>query len=99
MRRNAGFPGTAVKKISYAGEPMDSETAAWIEKTFGVVPASMYGTTEVGVVLVNYPALAGYCIKPGSLGKPVPGARVSVLDPHSQSLEPGNSCEHSLPRY
>src|SRR5258708_11820244 len=71
LLRNAGLPGTAVKKISYAGEPLDSDTAAWIEKTFRVVPASMYGTTEVGVVLVNYPGLARYFIKPGSRGKPV----------------------------
>src|SRR5258708_1622972 len=98
MLRNAGLPGTAVKKISYAGEPMDSDTAAWIEKTFGVVPASMYGTTEVGVVLVNYPGLAGYCIKPGSLGKPVPGARVAVLDPQGKELGPGKSGEISLLR-
>src|SRR5258708_18656135 len=96
MRRNAGFPGTAVKKISYAGEPMDSETAAWIEKSFGVVPASMYGTTEVGVVLVNYPGLAGYRHKPGSLGKPVPGARMAVLGPQGEELAPCKSGEISL---
>src|SRR5258708_20194823 len=74
---------------------MDSETAAWIEKTFGVVPASMYGTTEVGVVLVNYPGLAGYCIKPGPPGKPVPGARVAVLDPQGQELGAGKAGEIS----
>jgi acetyl-CoA synthetase len=98
MLRNAGLNPPTVKKISYAGEPMDSETAAWIEQTFGVVPASMYGTTEVGVVLVNYPGLAGYRNKPGSLGKPVPGARMAVLDPQGQELAPGKSGEISLQR-
>jgi len=98
MLRNAGLNPPPVKKISYAGEPMDSETAAWIEKSFGVVAASMYGTTEVGVVLVNYPGLAGYRHKPGSLGKPVPGARMAVLDPQGEELAPGKSGEISLQR-
>src|SRR5258708_5077687 len=60
------FETFKVNKISYAGEPMDSETAAWIEKTFAVGPASMSGTTEVCGVLVNYPGRAGYCITPGA---------------------------------
>jgi acetyl-CoA synthetase len=43
------------------------------------VPAcSMYGTTEVGVILVNYPGARDFVVKPGSLGKPVPGTRVEV---------------------
>jgi acetyl-CoA synthetase len=87
-----------VKKISYAGEPMDSETMAWVEKTFGVIPASMYGTTEVGVAIVNYPGLGGYRIKPGSLGKPVPGARMAVFDPQGKELPPRRSGEISLLR-
>jgi acetyl-CoA synthetase len=41
----------------------------------------MYGTTEVGVILANYPGAADLAVKAGSLGKPVPGAEVAVLDP------------------
>ena len=96
MMRNAGVGGIPVKKISFAGEPMDSETMAWVEKAFGVTPASMYGTTEVGVVMVNYPGLDGYRIKPGALGKPVPGARMAVLDPEGKELPPRQSGEISL---
>ena len=59
MMRNAGVSGFPVRKISYAGEPMDSATMGWVEREFGVTPASMYGTTEVGVVIVNYPGLDG----------------------------------------
>ena len=33
----------------------------------------MYGTTEVGVILANYPGATDFPVKPGSLGKPVPG--------------------------
>lgn len=82
-----------LRKISYAGEPMDSETMTWTQQAFGVTPASVYGTTEVGVVLVNYPGLEGYAAKPGSIGKPVPGGRMSILDPAGRELPPGQSGE------
>ena len=33
----------------------------------------MYGTTEIGVILVSYPGADDFAVKPGSLGKPIPG--------------------------
>jgi acetyl-CoA synthetase len=96
MMRNSDLAGKfkiGLEKISYAGEPMDSETGAWAEQTFGVTPASMYGTTEVGVVLVNYPGLEGYAIRAGSIGKPVPGGRMTILDPQGNELPPKQSGE------
>lgn len=98
MMRNSGLKGGALRKISYAGEPMDASTAAWIEQTFGVVPASMYGTTEVGVALVNYPGLAGFRIKPGSLGKPVPGLKMAILGPDGTELPADRTGEIALKR-
>ncbi|MGQ0651250.1 MAG: AMP-binding enzyme, partial [Betaproteobacteria bacterium] len=47
---------------------------------------------------VNYPGLDGYRIKPGSLGKPVPGARMAILDPQGRELPPRQSGEISLQR-
>jgi acetyl-CoA synthetase len=98
MMRNSGLKGGALKKISYAGEPMDAATMSWIEQTFGVVAASMYGTTEVGVAIVNYPGLAGYRIKPGALGKPVPGASMAILGADGAALPAGQSGEIALKR-
>src|SRR5207237_7797564 len=68
----------AVRKLSFTGEPMDGATRAFVEQTFGVPVCSMYGTTEVGVVLADYPGAPDYVVKPGALGKPVPGVRVEV---------------------
>lgn len=99
MLRNSGLREKyeiGLNKISYAGEPMDSETMAWVEQAFGVTPASMYGTTEVGVVMVNYPGLDGYRIKPGSLGKPVPGAQMAILDAAGDELAPLQTGEISV---
>src|SRR6201999_3044513 len=46
-------------------------------------------TTEIGVVLVNYPGAADFLVKPGSLGKPVPGLKLQVQKPNGTAAEPG----------
>ena len=51
---------------------------------------SMYGTTEIGVVLVNYPGAPDFVVKPGSLGKPVPGVtRARCRTPTARPAAPG----------
>jgi acetyl-CoA synthetase len=79
----------AIKKLSYTGEPIDSATLDFVDKVFGVPVCSMYGTTEVGVILVNYPGARDFVVKPGSLGKPVPGVRVEVHDAQGRQTLPG----------
>jgi acetyl-CoA synthetase len=81
MMRTSGHAGDfrfGIRKLSYTGEPIDGETLRFIDETFGVPACSMYGTTEVGVALVNYPGATDFPVKPGSLGKAVPGLRVEV---------------------
>lgn len=76
-------------KTSFTGEPIDSETAAFCEATFGRPMCSMYGTTEIGVILVSYPGAGDFVVKPGSLGKPIPGGKVEVHDPEGRACPPG----------
>lgn len=83
MMRNSGCAANfdyCLEKISFTGEPIDSETADFARRTFGHEVCSMYGTTEIGVVLVNYPGAEDFEVKPGSLGKPPPGQRVEVQE-------------------
>ena len=92
MMRNSGAAAKyqyAIRKLSFTGEPIDSETAAFAETTFGTPVCSMYGTTEIGVILVNYPGACDLSVKPGSLGKPIPGGRVEVHDALGKLCEPG----------
>ncbi|MES2227286.1 MAG: AMP-binding protein [Pseudomonadota bacterium] len=79
----------AIEKLSFTGEPIDSETASFVLETFGHPASSMYGTTEVGCVLVSYPGAPDYAFKPGSLGKPLPGNRVEVQDAQGRPCAPG----------
>ena len=67
--------------MSFTGEPVDSETLAFAEATFGTRLCSMYGTTEVGVILADYPGAGDHVPKAGALGKPVPGVKVEVQAP------------------
>ena len=79
----------SIKKLSYTGEPIDPATLEFIDETFHVPACSMYGTTEIGVVLVNYPGASDFVVKPGSLGKPVPGLKLQVQKPDGSPSDPG----------
>jgi acetyl-CoA synthetase len=101
MMRTSGAAGGfrfAIRKLSYTGEPIDAETLRFIDETFGVPACSMYGTTEVGVALVNYPGAADFVVKPGSLGKAVPGLTVQVQRPDGTPAAPGEIGEIRLLR-
>jgi acetyl-CoA synthetase len=92
MMRNFGAAPLhryVVQKASFTGEPIDSETASFVEAAFGLPVCSMYGTTEIGVVLVSYPGAPDFRVKPGSLGKPIPGGRVEVQDARGRPCPPG----------
>ena len=91
MMRNSGAASRyryAIEKLSFTGEPIDSETAAFVEDIFGRPACSMYGTTEIGVILVSYPGAIDFTVKPGSLGKPIPGGRVEVHDAEGRPCAP-----------
>ncbi|HSW16695.1 MAG TPA: acyl-CoA synthetase, partial [Ramlibacter sp.] len=76
-------------KLSFTGEPIDDETADFVHKTFGLEVCSMYGTTEIGVVLVSYPGASDFAVKRGSLGKPIPGGCIEVHDPDGKVCPAG----------
>lgn len=77
-----------IKKLSYTGEPIDGATLRFIDETFAIPVCSIYGTTEVGVVLVNYPGATDFPVKPSALGKPVPGVLVEVQRPDGSRCAP-----------
>lgn len=101
MMKNAGTAEQhrfALRKLSYTGEPIDSDTLAFVDRTFQIPVCSMYGTTEVGVCLVNYPGASDFKVKPGSLGKPPPGMRVEIHGPDGAPVPAGRLGEIKLRR-
>lgn len=76
-------------KLSFTGEPIDTETATYIEKLFGTKVRSMYGTTEIGVIIANYPGSEDLEVRDGAMGKAVPGVDVEVQDAQGKPVAPG----------
>ena len=69
-----------------AGEPLNPEVIRIWEKATGNAIHDGYGQTESICLLANYPALP---VRPGSMGKPVPGFDVDVVDDDGARLAPG----------
>ena len=78
MKNRAAAHPVTLEKMSFTGEPVDSDTLAFAETAFGTRLCSMYGTTEIGVILADYPGAGDHVPKAGALGVPVPGVKVEV---------------------
>ena len=91
MLRNSGKAKDyryKIEKLSFTGEPIDSASAEFAAETFGTPVRSIYGTTEVGVILANYPGADDIDVRPGSLGKPMPGIDVAIRDRSGTTCPP-----------
>jgi acetyl-CoA synthetase len=67
-----------------AGETLDAGTAEWVEEHLGTVPLDAYGLSEGGMLLCNYP-FPDWEVKHGSMGKPLPGYDVRLIDPDCEA--------------
>ena len=88
----------ALEKCTFTGEPLDAHTFDWITEAFGIAPGSMYGTTEVGVIMVDYPGYRGHTVRRGALGKPAPGNELAVLDAGGKPAAVGEIGEIAVKR-
>lgn len=96
MMRNSGEAENftyCFDKLSFTGEPIDSETAAYVESLFGTKVRSMYGTTEIGVIIANYPGADDLEVRDGAMGKAVPGVEVEVQRADGTPADPGETGE------
>ncbi|WP_417669602.1 acyl-CoA synthetase [Roseibium sp.] len=96
MMRNSGEAENftySFEKLTFTGEPIDSETAAFVERVFGTKVRSMYGTTEIGVIISNYPGADDLEVRDGAMGKAVPGVEVEVHDADGNPAKPGETGE------
>ncbi|WP_084959018.1 AMP-binding protein [Thermoactinospora rubra] len=75
-----------------AGEPLNPEIIDQVAKAWGITIRDGYGQTETTAQIGNVP---GMPVKPGSMGLPLPGYDVVLLDPSTG--EPGDDGEICLP--
>ncbi len=75
-----------LRHIAAVGEALIPELIFWVKKNLKITPHDTWWMTETGMIcLANFPSLD---IKPGSMGKPVPGVELAVIDEKGNPLPP-----------
>lgn len=102
--RNAFLPPTALKmmrpipdprtrwklklrSIASGGESLGEELLLWGRESFGLTINEFYGQTECNMIVSSCSAL--FEIRPGAIGKAVPGHEVRIVDDRGRILPPG----------
>jgi acetyl-CoA synthetase len=78
---------SALRHCTSAGEPLNPEVIReWRKGTDGLTIYDGYGQTETTCLVANYRTME---VRPGSMGRPVPGYDITVVDDDGQPVEPG----------
>ncbi len=102
--RNVFMPPTALKLMRQArlgplrarlrtvasgGETLGDELLEWGRETFGVTINEFYGQTECNLIVGNHAGL--FPVRPGSMGRAIPGHGVRVVDRHGREVPRGET--------
>jgi len=79
--------------VCSAGEPLNPEAIRWFRDQYGVTVLDYYGMTESYPMVANYPWME---VREGSMGKPMPGWDVQILDEDERPVAPGERGEICL---
>jgi acetyl-CoA synthetase len=82
---------SALRECVAAGEPLNPEVIEQVRKAWGITVRDGFGQTETTAQIGNTP---GQPLKPGSMGRPLPGYPVALVDPVTG--EPGTDGEICL---
>ena len=77
---------SALRELVSAGEPLNPEVIDAVQRAWAITIRDGYGQTETTAQIGNSPGLA---VKLGSMGKPLPGYAIAVLDSASQPAREG----------
>lgn len=111
--RNALIPPTALKmmkdipaprvrynfqlrSLSSGGEPLGGEVVEWAKENLGVTINEVYGQTEVNLVIGNCHKIMD--IKPGSMGRPIPGHEIALIEEDGKFTPTGEVGEIAVNR-
>lgn len=77
---------SSLRHVMSVGEPLNAEVVRWGLKAYGKRIHDNWWMTETGAQLIaNFPSMD---IKPGSMGKPIPGVIVTIMDNEGNELPP-----------
>ncbi|QMT18588.1 acetate--CoA ligase [Planococcus maritimus] len=75
---------STLRHVLSVGEPLNPEVVKWGAQVFDKRIHDTWWMTETGgQVICNYPSMA---IKPGSMGKPIPGVQAAIVDDQGTEL-------------
>ncbi|MFB9279901.1 acetate--CoA ligase [Cohnella cellulosilytica] len=77
---------SSLRHVLSVGEPLNPEVVRWGNRVYGQRIHDTWWMTETGGQLIcNYPSME---IKPGSMGRPIPGVQAAIIDDQGNELPP-----------
>ncbi|HWG15622.1 MAG TPA: AMP-binding protein, partial [Streptosporangiaceae bacterium] len=81
---------STVRECLGAGEPLNPEVIEQVRQAWGITVRDGYGQTETTAQAGNTP---GQPVRPGSMGRPLPGYEIALVDPVTgQPADEGEIC-------
>ncbi|MEW6274150.1 MAG: acyl-CoA synthetase [Bacillota bacterium] len=80
-----------LRTVASGGEPLGEEVLSWGRTELGLEINEFYGQTEANLLIGNCAAIMP--VKPGSMGRPIPGHTLTVVDEGGTPLPPGQAGE------
>ncbi|HEX3498678.1 MAG TPA: acyl-CoA synthetase [Stellaceae bacterium] len=87
--RGGAHPGLALRTVASGGETLGGELLDWGRATFGLTINEFYGQTECNLLVGNAAGL--FPVRPGSMGRAIPGHDVRIVDAAGTPVRPGES--------
>ncbi|MEM9100658.1 MAG: AMP-binding protein, partial [Pseudomonadota bacterium] len=84
----------SLRTVGSGGESLGAEMLDWGRDILGLTINEFYGQTECNVVLGNCASIME--VRPGSMGKAVPGSTVAIIDQEGRELPPGETGEIAI---
>src|SRR3712207_5133919 len=81
------------RRVCSAGEPLNPEAIRWFREQYGITVLDFYGLTESYPLVANYPFME---VREGSMGRPMPGWDVAILDEDERPVAQGERGEICL---
>jgi acetyl-CoA synthetase len=87
------YPLSELRITCSAGEPLNPEVIRWFRDQYGITVLDFYGLTESYPLCGNFPTVE---VREGSMGKPMPGWEVAILDEDENPVPQGERGEICL---
>jgi acetyl-CoA synthetase len=78
IQSDLGAKPEGLREILGAGEPLNPDVIAQVKRAWGLTIRDGFGQTETTLLVGNTP---GQPVKPGSMGRPMPGVPIVLVDP------------------